>query len=64
MQSLQDTRKASARCHPPAAGYPDLEARGVIEVPVVLERSHGATGAHDQVDRGARDNALQVGSSG
>jgi hypothetical protein len=48
----------------PRASGLDLEARGLIEVQVVQERSYGATCADAQADQVARDHALQVGASG
>jgi hypothetical protein len=33
MQSLQDAGEPAAGCHPPAAGYADLETRGRAEMP-------------------------------
>ena len=38
MQSLQDTGEPAAGRHPPAAGYADLEAGGLAEMPVLSER--------------------------
>ena len=55
MQSLQDPREPFARRHPPAAGYADLEARSLIEVPVLSERSVRSASADDKTDRDTRD---------
>lgn len=47
--------------HPPAAGYADLEARGIAEMQILPKGSVGATRSHDQADGEAGDHALQVG---
>src|SRR6266436_1158238 len=64
VQALQDPREPAARCHPPAAGYADLEARSVAEMPVMPEGPLCAAGAYDQADRDARDHAVSLGASG
>jgi hypothetical protein len=38
MQSLQDPREPTARCHSSATGYTDLEARGRAEMWLTQER--------------------------
>src|ERR1700687_1670384 len=37
VQPLQDPREPSARCHPPAAGYTDLDTWSGAEMPVMPE---------------------------
>jgi hypothetical protein len=40
MQSLQDTRKPTARRYPPAAQHTDMEAGGIAEMSVMSEGSY------------------------
>ena len=42
---MQDAGEPALGSHSPAAGYADLKTLGVIEVPVVPERSVRAAGA-------------------
>jgi hypothetical protein len=58
------TGQPPAGCHPSTAGYADLEAGGLIEVPIVPEGATCATHSYDQAHRRARDHAVQVGASG
>ena len=60
VQLLQDRSEPAAGRHPPAAGYADLEAGSLAEMPLLPEGPHGAAGAHDQADCRARNHALQV----
>jgi hypothetical protein len=57
-------RQPAARCHPPAARRPDLEIGSGAEMPVVPDAALFATGAHDQADDAARDNALLLVAPG
>jgi len=50
MRALQDPRKPPAGCCPPAAGYADLEAGSLAEMPLMPERSVRAGRANDQAD--------------
>jgi hypothetical protein len=47
-----------------AAGHANLEAGGLVQMPIVSERPLRAASAHDQADGDARDHALQMGASG
>jgi hypothetical protein len=64
VQSLQDAREPAAGWHPPATRHPDLETGSLAEMSLLPQWPLGATGANDQADRGARDDALQMGASG
>ncbi len=50
MQPLKDPGEPTARRHPPPAGYANLEARGIAEMPVLPKGPPRAAGAHDQAD--------------
>jgi hypothetical protein len=54
----KEAGEPAARCHPPAAGYSDLEAGGLAEMPVMPEGPPRSAGAHDQADREAGNHAL------
>jgi len=47
-----------------ATGHANLEAGGLVQMPIVSERPLRAASAHDQADGDARDHALQMGASG
>ena len=53
-----DEGKPAARCHVQRVIRADLEARAVVEMPLMRHASFQATGADDQVDRAAGDYAL------
>ena len=43
---------------------PNLEARGIFPLPIMRNEAIPTAGAHDQADRDARDNAVQMGAPG
>jgi hypothetical protein len=51
VQSLQDEGEPAARYYPPAAGYPDLEARSLAQEQVLSERSVGTSGEDDKLSQ-------------
>jgi hypothetical protein len=64
MPSVRNQRQYTARCDPSPAGYVDLETRRVVALPFLRNETLQATGTHNQVDRGAGNHALSLGSSG
>jgi hypothetical protein len=53
----------AARCHPPPERHSALEARGLVEMPLMPQgTSSCAAGAHDQADGNARAHALRLGT--
>jgi rare lipoprotein A len=61
MPPVRNEGQHSVRRDPPLTQEPDLEARGVAQVPIMPQSQIRSASSHDQANPGARDYPLRLG---